>query len=90
MRPEAKEGGEHAEGTSDDDDDHQHRHHPNAAQFVAKNLVTLVNESKAGELASLEEVVASLVKDTLDKEKPTVLDPEASPKYSPGHSFLSS
>ncbi|CAM9483812.1 unnamed protein product [Scytosiphon promiscuus] len=48
--------------------------HPNAAQFVAKNLVTLVNESKAGELASLEEVVASLVKDTLDKDKPTVFE----------------
>lgn len=46
------------------------------AQFVARNLVNLVNESKAGELASLEEVVASLVKDSLDPEKDTVLDPE--------------
>ena len=48
------------------------------AQTVAKNLVGLVNESKAGELASLEEVVASLVKDTLDIERDTVLDPEVS------------
>lgn len=48
---------------------------PNA-QFVAKNLVNLVNDSKTGELASLEEVVVSLVKDTLDKDKDTVLDPE--------------
>ncbi len=46
------------------------------ARFVAKNLVNLVNESRAGELASLEEVVSSLVKDTLDPEKETVLDPE--------------
>ncbi|CAM9236529.1 unnamed protein product [Pylaiella littoralis] len=45
-------------------------------QYVAKNLVNLVNESKAGELASLEEVVVSLVKDTLDKDRDTVLDPE--------------
>lgn len=49
------------------------------AQAVAKNIVNLINESKAGELASLEEVVASLVKDTLDPEKDTVLDPEVSP-----------
>ncbi|CAM9820536.1 unnamed protein product, partial [Laminaria digitata] len=33
------------------------------AQIVARNLVSLVNGSQAGELASLEEVVASLVKD---------------------------
>lgn len=49
------------------------------AQAVAKNIVNLIDESKAGELASLEEVVASLVKDTLDPEKDTVLDPEVSP-----------
>lgn len=80
VRPETKNGDEDANGNNNDndEDDLQHSHHPNAAQFVAKNLVTLVNESKAGELASLEEVVASLVKDTLDKDKPTVLDPEAS------------
>ncbi|CBN77248.1 conserved unknown protein [Ectocarpus siliculosus] len=51
----------------------------NAAQFVAKNLVNLVNESKAGELASLEEVVASLVKDSLaalKENRTAVLDPE--------------
>lgn len=47
------------------------------AQFVAKNLVNLVNESKAGELASLEELVSSLVKDMLDKDnKDAALDPE--------------
>lgn len=47
------------------------------AQFVAKNLVNLVNESKMGELASLEELVSSLVKDMLDKDnKDAALDPE--------------
>eukprot|EP00903_Cladosiphon_okamuranus_P005553 g5529.t1 len=47
------------------------------AQFVAKNLVNLVNESKAGELASLEELVSSLVRDMLDKDnKDSALDPE--------------
>ncbi|CAM9568590.1 unnamed protein product [Hapterophycus canaliculatus] len=71
VRPETKDGDD---DDDDVDDEHQPHHHPNAAQFVAKNLVTLVNESKAGELASLEEVVASLVKDTLDKEKPTVFE----------------
>lgn len=46
------------------------------ARAVARNLVNLVNESQAGELASLEEVVASLVKDNLDTAKDSVLDPE--------------
>ena len=46
------------------------------AQIVARNLVNLVNGSQAGDLASLEEVVASLVKDTMDPEKESVLDLE--------------
>lgn len=36
----------------------------------------LVNESKPGELTSLEEVISSLVKDMLDPEKDSPLDPE--------------
>lgn len=47
-----------------------------SAQVVARNLVNLVNESKAGELASLEEVISSLVKDNLDPDKDAPLDPE--------------
>lgn len=46
------------------------------AQIVARNLVSLVIGSQAGELASLEEVVASLVKDTMGPEKESVLDLE--------------
>lgn len=64
IRPSSKDGEELNDGLS--------------ATSVAKNLVELVNESKPGELASLEEVVASLMKDTLDVEKDTVLDPEVS------------
>lgn len=62
VQPASKDGAESREGLP--------------FQMVARNLVGLVNESKAGELASLEEVVSSLVKDTLDPEKDTVLDPE--------------
>ena len=46
------------------------------AQIVARNLVSLVNGSEAGELASLEEVVASLVKDTMGPDKESALDLE--------------
>lgn len=53
------------------------------AQQVARNLSELVKESRPGELASLEEVVSSLVKDTVDAEKDTQLDLEVSSALDP-------